>query len=108
MDYQLRETLKLNQIPKQSPLSSALSPFQHPHFHPNHSNLLAVSAVLSAPFLDFSFFICNLMFEKFINHAAGPKTIFFWAPLMKWGLVIAGLGDLKRPANQLSVSQSGG
>lgn len=48
------------------------------------------------------------MFEKFINHPAGPKTIFFWAPLMKWGLVIAGLGDLKRPANQLSVSQSGG
>ncbi|CAG8518092.1 11203_t:CDS:2 [Ambispora leptoticha] len=35
----------------------------------------------------------------------GPKTIHFWAPLMKWGLVIAGLGDLKRPAEKLSVPQ---
>uniref|UniRef100_A0A1Q3FE08 Mitochondrial pyruvate carrier n=1 Tax=Culex tarsalis TaxID=7177 RepID=A0A1Q3FE08_CULTA len=40
------------------------------------------------------------------NHAAGPKTIFFWAPVFKWGLVIAGLSDLRRPANQLSVSQA--
>ncbi|EDS38555.1 conserved hypothetical protein [Culex quinquefasciatus] len=40
------------------------------------------------------------------NHAAGPKTIFFWAPVFKWGLVIAGLSDLRRPADQLSVSQS--
>ncbi|XP_018026972.1 mitochondrial pyruvate carrier 2 [Hyalella azteca] len=41
------------------------------------------------------------------NHPAGPKTVFFWAPCFKWGLVIAGLGDLKRPAEKLSVSQSG-
>ncbi|XP_059621016.1 mitochondrial pyruvate carrier 2-like [Phlebotomus argentipes] len=41
------------------------------------------------------------------NHAAGPKTIFFWAPVFKWGLVIAGLSDLARPADQLSVAQSG-
>ncbi|GLH02802.1 Mitochondrial pyruvate carrier [Gryllus bimaculatus] len=41
------------------------------------------------------------------NHPAGPKTIFFWSPLFKWGLVIAGLGDLKRPAEKVSVSQSG-
>ncbi|XP_055595857.1 mitochondrial pyruvate carrier 2-like [Uranotaenia lowii] len=40
------------------------------------------------------------------NHAAGPKTVFFWAPVFKWGLVIAGLSDLRRPADQLSVSQS--
>ncbi|KAJ9595122.1 hypothetical protein L9F63_013597 [Diploptera punctata] len=36
------------------------------------------------------------------NHPAGPKTIFFWAP----SLVIAGLGDLARPAEKLSVGQS--
>ncbi|KAI9193414.1 mitochondrion protein [Polychytrium aggregatum] len=36
----------------------------------------------------------------------GPKTIFFWAPAMKWGLVIAGLGDLQRPAEKLSVFQT--
>ncbi|ETN61373.1 brain protein 44 [Anopheles darlingi] len=40
------------------------------------------------------------------NHAAGPKTVFFWAPVFKWGLVIAGLSDLRRPADQLSISQS--
>lgn len=40
------------------------------------------------------------------NHAAGPKTVFFWAPAFKWGLVIAGLGDLSRPASQLSIGQS--
>lgn len=40
------------------------------------------------------------------NHAAGPKTVFFWAPVFKWGLVIAGLSDLRRSPDQLSVSQS--
>lgn len=40
------------------------------------------------------------------NHEAGPKTIFFWAPAFKWSLVIAGLGDLARPAEKLSIPQS--
>lgn len=40
------------------------------------------------------------------NHAAGPKTVFFWAPLFKWGLVIAGLKDLARAAVELSAWQS--
>lgn len=40
------------------------------------------------------------------NHAAGPKTVFFWAPTFKWALVIAGIGDLSRPAEKLSVMQS--
>uniref|UniRef100_A0A1B6LEM1 Mitochondrial pyruvate carrier n=1 Tax=Graphocephala atropunctata TaxID=36148 RepID=A0A1B6LEM1_9HEMI len=52
--------------------------------------------------------------EKFVpqqlqplwNHPAGPKTVFFWAPCFKWGLVIAGIGDLQRPADKLSLSQS--
>ena len=38
----------------------------------------------------------------------GPKTVFFWAPLMKWCLVAAGLKDLNRPADKLSVSQNVG
>ena len=38
----------------------------------------------------------------------GPKTVFFWAPLMKWCLVAAGLKDLSRPAEKLSVSQNVG
>lgn len=40
------------------------------------------------------------------NHPAGPKTVFFWAPMFKWGLVIAGLADMTRPAEKLSTSQS--
>lgn len=40
------------------------------------------------------------------EHPAGPKTVFFWAPVFKWSLVIAGIGDLTRPADKLSISQS--
>uniref|UniRef100_A0A3B3DBM2 Mitochondrial pyruvate carrier n=1 Tax=Oryzias melastigma TaxID=30732 RepID=A0A3B3DBM2_ORYME len=40
------------------------------------------------------------------NHPAGPKTVFFWAPMFKWGLVMAGLADMTRPAEKLSLSQS--
>jgi len=45
-------------------------------------------------------------FTAFMNHPAGPKTVFFWGPLMKWCLVAAGLKDLNRPADKLSVSQN--
>uniref|UniRef100_A0A336MPX0 Mitochondrial pyruvate carrier n=1 Tax=Culicoides sonorensis TaxID=179676 RepID=A0A336MPX0_CULSO len=38
------------------------------------------------------------------NHPAGPKTIFFWAPAFKWGLVLAGLKDLGRHASTLSIA----
>ncbi|KAI8138026.1 mitochondrial pyruvate carrier [Fennellomyces sp. T-0311] len=44
--------------------------------------------------------------QKFINSPAGPKTIHFWAPAMKWALVFAGLSDLQRPADKLSLSQN--
>ncbi|XP_049807258.1 uncharacterized protein LOC126249628 [Schistocerca nitens] len=40
------------------------------------------------------------------EHPAGPKTIFFWSPFFKWGLVIAGLSDLQRPVETISISQS--
>ncbi|KAJ1661111.1 hypothetical protein IWQ61_000047 [Dispira simplex] len=45
-------------------------------------------------------------FKAFWNHPAGPKTVHFWAPMCKWGLVVAGLGDMTRPAESLSVSQN--
>ncbi|KAK4881996.1 hypothetical protein RN001_005315 [Aquatica leii] len=45
-------------------------------------------------------------FQALWNHPAGPKTVFFWAPTFKWGLVVAGIGDLRRPAEQLSVPQT--
>ncbi|KAA8499062.1 Mitochondrial pyruvate carrier 4 [Porphyridium purpureum] len=37
------------------------------------------------------------------NHPAGLKTVFFWAPTMKWGLVAANFADMKRPPNTISV-----
>ncbi|KAL3121033.1 hypothetical protein niasHT_004709 [Heterodera trifolii] len=40
------------------------------------------------------------------NHPAGPKTVFFWSPTIKWVLVGAGLSDLARPANKLSIYQN--
>ncbi|XP_039965605.1 mitochondrial pyruvate carrier 2-like [Bactrocera neohumeralis] len=39
------------------------------------------------------------------EHPAGPKTVFFWAPICKWALVIAGIGDMNRPAHSLSLNQ---
>ncbi|EDV99295.1 mitochondrial pyruvate carrier 2 [Drosophila grimshawi] len=39
---------------------------------------------------------------------AGPKTVFFWGPLGKWLLVLAGIGDIvKRPPQNVSLNQSG-
>uniref|UniRef100_A0A0R3RHM1 Mitochondrial pyruvate carrier n=1 Tax=Elaeophora elaphi TaxID=1147741 RepID=A0A0R3RHM1_9BILA len=40
------------------------------------------------------------------DHPAGPKTVFFWGPTIKWGLVLAGLSDLMRPAEKLSLFQN--
>ncbi|KXL47396.1 hypothetical protein M433DRAFT_100970 [Acidomyces richmondensis BFW] len=45
-------------------------------------------------------------FAKFWNSPVGPKTVHFWAPIMKWGLVLAGAADFARPAEQLSLSQN--
>uniref|UniRef100_A0A1B0G6T9 Mitochondrial pyruvate carrier n=1 Tax=Glossina morsitans morsitans TaxID=37546 RepID=A0A1B0G6T9_GLOMM len=58
-------------------------------------------------------FIINTV-DKFVpnflrpawNSPAGPKYIFFWAPAFKWLLVIAGINDLKRPAEKVSLNQS--
>eukprot|EP00741_Cyanophora_paradoxa_P005963 tig00000955_g5781.t1 len=43
--------------------------------------------------------------KQFLEHPAGPRTIFFWAPAMKWALVIAGLADLNRPVEKVSTPQ---
>ena len=44
-------------------------------------------------------------FRAFLNHPAGPKTIFFWAPTMKWAITIANVKDFQRPPELLSVPQ---
>ena len=42
------------------------------------------------------------------NMLIGPKTVHFWAPMFKWGLVIAGLADMNRPVEKVSLFQSAG
>ena len=43
--------------------------------------------------------------RQFLAHPAGPFTIFFWAPIMKWGLSGANIMDYKRPVENVSVPQ---
>ncbi|KAF4697300.1 Mitochondrial pyruvate carrier 2, variant 2 [Perkinsus olseni] len=43
--------------------------------------------------------------RAFLQHPAGPFTIFFWAPTCKWGLSAANLLDYKRPVESVSVPQ---
>ncbi len=43
--------------------------------------------------------------RSFLQHPAGPFTIFFWAPAGKWGLSGANIMDYKRPVEQLSMPQ---
>ncbi|XP_053980064.1 mitochondrial pyruvate carrier 2-like [Hylaeus volcanicus] len=45
-------------------------------------------------------------FRPFFLHPAGPTTVFFWAPTFKWGLVVAGIGDINRPPDTISLSQT--
>ncbi|EIW70936.1 mitochondrial protein [Tremella mesenterica] len=61
---------------------------------------------MSAPVANAAAAAGSTKFQQFLNHPAGPRTIFFWAPLAKWALVAAGLKDLSRPAEKLSVSQN--
>lgn len=44
-------------------------------------------------------------FARFLNSETGPKTVHFWAPVMKWSLVLAGLNDMQRPVEKLSGTQ---
>ncbi|KAL1977152.1 hypothetical protein VTN31DRAFT_11 [Thermomyces dupontii] len=43
---------------------------------------------------------------KLWNSPVGLKTVHFWAPIMKWGLVLAGISDMMRPAEKLSLTQN--
>lgn len=43
---------------------------------------------------------------RFWKSEKGPKTVHFWAPMMKWALVLAGISDFYRPVESLSVTQN--
>ncbi|KAI6778941.1 uncharacterized protein J7T54_003877 [Emericellopsis cladophorae] len=45
-------------------------------------------------------------FKKAWESEVGIKTVHFWAPVMKWCLVIAGIADMARPAEKLSFTQN--
>ena len=45
--------------------------------------------------------------RSFWESPTGPKTIFFWAPMMKWALVFAGISDsIYRPVDKISPYQT--
>ncbi|CAK7904661.1 mitochondrial pyruvate carrier 3 [[Candida] anglica] len=44
-------------------------------------------------------------FTRYLNSETGPKTVHFWAPVLKWALVIAGINDLQRPVEKISGTQ---
>ncbi|KAI2634877.1 UPF0041-domain-containing protein [Hypomontagnella submonticulosa] len=45
--------------------------------------------------------------QRMWNSPVGVKTVHFWAPVMKWVLVLAGVSDFARPAEKLSLTQNG-
>jgi len=45
--------------------------------------------------------------KRMWNSPIGFKTVHFWAPVMKWSIVVAGISDLQRPAENLSLTQNG-
>ncbi|KAK5636881.1 hypothetical protein RRF57_012593 [Xylaria bambusicola] len=45
-------------------------------------------------------------FKRMLDSPVGLKTVHFWAPVMKWALVLAGIGDFARPAEKLSLTQN--
>ncbi|KAL8839639.1 MAG: hypothetical protein Q9170_001645 [Blastenia crenularia] len=45
-------------------------------------------------------------FQRLWNSPVGVKTVHFWAPVMKWALVLAGISDFYRPAEKLSLTQN--
>jgi len=45
-------------------------------------------------------------FQKMWTSEVGVKTVHFWAPVMKWGVVLAGASDFLRPAEKLSLTQN--
>ncbi|XP_057582440.1 mitochondrial pyruvate carrier 2 isoform X1 [Hippopotamus amphibius kiboko] len=96
-------------IPKEPGTSTR--PLSHPAAHDHSSAGMSAAGVrgLRATYhrvLDKVELMLPEKLRPLYNHPAGPRTVFFWAPIMKWGLVCAGLADMARPAEKLSTAQS--
>lgn len=44
-------------------------------------------------------------FARFMASETGPRTVHFWAPVMKWALVFAGANEMTRPVDKVSPTQ---
>ena len=42
-----------------------------------------------------------------VNAPNGPKTTHFWGPVANWGLVLAGIYDSNKPAEEISLNMTG-
>ncbi|KAH7409585.1 hypothetical protein BKA64DRAFT_400813 [Cadophora sp. MPI-SDFR-AT-0126] len=45
-------------------------------------------------------------FRRMWDSPIGLKTVHFWAPVMKWSIVLAGISDMYRPVEKLSLTQN--
>ncbi|KAI1001514.1 hypothetical protein K3495_g6683 [Podosphaera aphanis] len=45
-------------------------------------------------------------FKRMWDSPIGLKTVHFWAPVMKWSIVLAGISDFYRPPEKLSLTQN--
>ncbi|EGR27840.1 hypothetical protein IMG5_187850 [Ichthyophthirius multifiliis] len=43
--------------------------------------------------------------RQFLMHSAGPFTIFFWCPLIKWGITLVNFTDFNIPLEQVNTFQ---
>jgi hypothetical protein len=58
-----------------------------------------------AKVLSMDFIAKNPTVRDFLSHPAGPFTIHFWAPTMKWAITFANIADLKRDPRTMSLNQ---
>jgi len=49
----------------------------------------------------------SVALRAFWNSPTGPKTTHFWGPVANWGFVVAGLADMKKPAENISPNMTG-
>ena len=45
-------------------------------------------------------------FATWLASPTGPRTTHFWGPVANWGLVLAGMLDTQKPADQISLNMT--
>ncbi|KAL8808515.1 MAG: hypothetical protein Q9182_000066 [Xanthomendoza sp. 2 TL-2023] len=85
-----RTAFRLNQFSRQF---ARTSPFRRPHGRRYQTTEAAPPPPQST-------------LQRLWNSPVGVKTVHFWAPVMKWALVLTGISDFYRPADKLSLVQN--